>query len=108
MLDTAEKWTISKLFSNLRAQAAAVICTLYIHERDLPRFAGRLSQGNRQLHLLVYQVNQLSLGLQKTLINHKMNAVRLLVTTYLRSAVFKSEYSASKMFNLKPYFVYCT
>ena len=39
------------------------------------------------VHLVVYQVNQLSLGLQKMLINHKMNAVCFLVTTYLQSVV---------------------
>ena len=41
--------------------------------------------------LVVYQVNQLSLGLHRlqiTLFNHKMNAVCFLVTTYLQSAVF--------------------
>ena len=38
-------------------------------------------------HLLVYQINPLSLGLQKTLINHKMKAICFLETTYLQSAV---------------------
>ena len=58
-----------------------------MHDTVAPTaLAGRLSLGNRQL---VYQVNQLSLGLdrlQKT-IKHKMNAVGFLVTTYLQRAV---------------------
>ena len=32
-------------------------------------------KGTDGVHLVVYQVNQLSLGLQKTVINHEMNAV---------------------------------